>query len=176
MSFLVSTTRNARLLADRLALGLGLVLGPCWSGAQVGLDLLWTGIVAGIGGLWRSPPARGAAMSAHVRAVGLSCAGAGRLPADRGLAHARPGGRRAASTRNRSCWSGCARSRLRCSPVSSPSSSSSPPGALAAVPLAVRLAAIACGFAAFLLVRRSVLAGVAAGETVLVVGAMLVGR
>jgi hypothetical protein len=51
-----------------------------------------------------------------------------------------------------------------------------PPGALAAVPLAVRLAAIAAGFAAFLLVRRSVLAGVAVGETVLVVGGMLVGR
>ena len=51
-----------------------------------------------------------------------------------------------------------------------------PPGALAAVPLAVRLAAIAAGFAAFLLVRRSVLAGVAVGEIVLVVGAMLVGR
>jgi hypothetical protein len=51
-----------------------------------------------------------------------------------------------------------------------------PPGALAAVPLAVRLAAIAAGFAAFLLVRRSVLAGVAVGETVLVVDAILVGR
>ena len=51
-----------------------------------------------------------------------------------------------------------------------------PPGALAAVPLAVRLAAIAAGFATFLLVRRSVLAGVTVGETVLVVGAMLVGR
>ncbi|MET0633026.1 MAG: AzlD domain-containing protein [Xanthobacteraceae bacterium] len=51
-----------------------------------------------------------------------------------------------------------------------------PPGALATVPLAVRLAAIAAGFAAFLLVRRSVLAGVAVGEIVLVVGAMLVGR
>ncbi len=51
-----------------------------------------------------------------------------------------------------------------------------PPDALAAVPLAVRLTAIACGFAAFLLVRRSVFVGVAIGETVLVVGATLVGR
>ena len=51
-----------------------------------------------------------------------------------------------------------------------------PPGALAAVPLAVRLAAIAAGFAAFVLVRRSVLAGVVVGETVLTLGAMLVGR
>jgi hypothetical protein len=46
-----------------------------------------------------------------------------------------------------------------------------PPGALAAVPLAVRLAAIGAGFAAFLLVRRSVFAAVMVGETVLVVGA-----
>jgi hypothetical protein len=51
-----------------------------------------------------------------------------------------------------------------------------PPGALASVPLAVRLAAIACGLAAFLLVRRSVLAGVLVGEAVLFVGALLLGR
>jgi predicted branched-subunit amino acid permease len=47
ISFLVSTARNARFLVDRLALGLGLVLGPALAWAQIGLDLLWTGIVAG---------------------------------------------------------------------------------------------------------------------------------
>jgi predicted branched-subunit amino acid permease len=47
MSFLCSTTRNAQLLADRLALGLGLALGPFLAWTQIGLDLLWTGIVAG---------------------------------------------------------------------------------------------------------------------------------
>ena len=46
-----------------------------------------------------------------------------------------------------------------------------PPGGLADVSLMVRLAAIAIGFAAFLLVRRSVLAGVLAGEAVLIAGA-----
>jgi branched-subunit amino acid transport protein len=46
-----------------------------------------------------------------------------------------------------------------------------PPGGLAGVPLAVRLAAMAVGFAAFVLVRRSVLAGVLAGEAVLILGA-----
>jgi hypothetical protein len=46
-----------------------------------------------------------------------------------------------------------------------------PSGGLAAVPLVVRLAAMAVGFAAFVLVRRSVLAGVAAGEAVLILGA-----
>jgi hypothetical protein len=48
-----------------------------------------------------------------------------------------------------------------------------PPAALASVPLSVRLAAIACGFVVFLVVRRSVFAGVAAGETALVLGALL---
>ncbi len=48
-----------------------------------------------------------------------------------------------------------------------------PPGALATVPLALRLGAIACGFAAFLLMRKSVLLGVLVGETVLLAGATL---
>lgn len=47
-----------------------------------------------------------------------------------------------------------------------------PPGALAAVPLAVRLAAIGCGVLAFLVVRRSVFAGVVTGEIALVLGAL----
>jgi hypothetical protein len=49
------------------------------------------------------------------------------------------------------------------------------PGALAGVPLGVRLGAIACGFAAFLVVRRSVFAGVLAGETVLILGTLAYG-
>jgi hypothetical protein len=50
-----------------------------------------------------------------------------------------------------------------------------PPGALAAVPLIIRLCAIASGFAAFLLVRRSVFAGVAAGEVVIILGTLAYG-
>jgi Branched-chain amino acid transport protein (AzlD) len=50
-----------------------------------------------------------------------------------------------------------------------------PPGALASVPLIVRLGAIACGLVAFLLVRRSVFAGVAAGEVALMLGALAYG-
>ena len=45
-----------------------------------------------------------------------------------------------------------------------------PLGALASVPLAVRLAAITCGFVAFLAVRRSVFAGLVAGEAALMIG------
>ena len=48
-----------------------------------------------------------------------------------------------------------------------------PPGSLAAVPMIVRVGAIVAGFAAFLLVRRSVFAGVTAGEVVLTFGAWL---
>jgi NCAIR mutase (PurE)-related protein len=48
-----------------------------------------------------------------------------------------------------------------------------PAGALAAVPMSVRVGAAACGFAAFLLLRRSVFAGVVVGEAVLLAGALL---
>jgi hypothetical protein len=47
------------------------------------------------------------------------------------------------------------------------------PGALASVPLGVRLLAITVGFLAFVLARRSAFVGVAAGEAVLVLGALL---
>ena len=45
-----------------------------------------------------------------------------------------------------------------------------PPGALAHLQLPVRLGAIAVGFLAFILARRSVFAGVLAGELALVTG------
>jgi len=48
-----------------------------------------------------------------------------------------------------------------------------PPAALAALPLAVRLVAISCGFLAFLVIRRSVFAGLVVGELVLLVGGFL---
>jgi hypothetical protein len=50
------------------------------------------------------------------------------------------------------------------------------PGVLATVPLGVRVAAIVIGFLAFLLIRRSVFAGVAAGEIALIAGGLLFGR
>jgi hypothetical protein len=50
-----------------------------------------------------------------------------------------------------------------------------PPGALASVPLSVRLVALACGFLAFLFIRRSAFAGVVVGEAVLVAGALVFG-
>ena len=49
-------------------------------------------------------------------------------------------------------------------------------GALATVPLAVRIASVAAGFLAFVTIRRSVLAGVAVGEAVLIIGAMIMAR
>jgi predicted branched-subunit amino acid permease len=47
MSFLISTARNARMMVDRLALVLGLLIGPLLTYWQVDLDLMWTGVVGG---------------------------------------------------------------------------------------------------------------------------------
>jgi branched-subunit amino acid transport protein len=46
----------------------------------------------------------------------------------------------------------------------------SPPGALAGVPGWLRYAAVAAGFASFIMTRRSTLAGVVCGELVLLAG------
>jgi hypothetical protein len=48
-----------------------------------------------------------------------------------------------------------------------------PPGALAGLPLVLRVIAVGCGFAAFLLVKRSLFVGVAVGEAVLLAGGAL---
>ena len=45
-----------------------------------------------------------------------------------------------------------------------------PPGALTAIPLAVRVGAAVCGFVGFLLVKRSVFVGVLVGEAALLLG------
>ncbi len=50
------------------------------------------------------------------------------------------------------------------------------PGALAEMPLALRLGAVGCGLAAFLAARRSMFVGVAVGEAVLIAGGHLVAR
>lgn len=47
LSFFLSTVNNARLVVDRIALVLGLLLGPVLAYWQVELDLLWTGIIGG---------------------------------------------------------------------------------------------------------------------------------
>ncbi|MGA2567268.1 MAG: AzlC family ABC transporter permease [Pseudolabrys sp.] len=47
LSFLISTARNAKAMVDRLALLLGLVIGPLLTIWHVGLDLMWTGMVGG---------------------------------------------------------------------------------------------------------------------------------
>jgi predicted branched-subunit amino acid permease len=47
MSFLVSIARNSNLLVDRLALLLGLVIGPILAFRDVELDVMWAGIAGG---------------------------------------------------------------------------------------------------------------------------------
>jgi hypothetical protein len=47
MSFLISTANNSRMMVDKFALVLGLVLGPLLTYWHVQLDLMWTGMVGG---------------------------------------------------------------------------------------------------------------------------------
>ena len=47
MALLMSASRNSRTLLDRLAFGLGLVVGPIVAAQKIGLDLMWTGLIAG---------------------------------------------------------------------------------------------------------------------------------
>ena len=49
-------------------------------------------------------------------------------------------------------------------------------GALASIPLTVRIGAAVCGFIAFLVVKRSVFAGVIVGEAALLVGGFFFAR
>ena len=51
-----------------------------------------------------------------------------------------------------------------------------PSGALDNIPLAVRITAAACGFAAFICIKRSVFAAVLVGEAMLLLGGFLFGR
>ena len=47
MAILMSSARNARTLIDGLAFGLGLVVAPIVAAQKIGLDLMWTGLIAG---------------------------------------------------------------------------------------------------------------------------------
>lgn len=50
-----------------------------------------------------------------------------------------------------------------------------PPGALASVPWVLRYGALVAGFAAFMITRRSIFAGVVCGEVVMLAGKWLMG-
>jgi predicted branched-subunit amino acid permease len=60
VSFLTSAIRSARLLPDKAACVIGVVMAPLLAYEQVGLDLLWTGLVGGTAayGLYRLCGAR----------------------------------------------------------------------------------------------------------------------
>ena len=47
MAFLISISRNSKMMVDRLALVLGLVIGPLLGARHIELDLMWTGIAGG---------------------------------------------------------------------------------------------------------------------------------
>jgi predicted branched-subunit amino acid permease len=48
MSFLFSTAKNCRQLLDYCAFIFGVALGPLLAWYQVGLDLMWTGVIGGV--------------------------------------------------------------------------------------------------------------------------------
>lgn len=47
MAILMSSARNSRTLIDGLSFALGLVVGPMVAASKIGLDLMWTGLIAG---------------------------------------------------------------------------------------------------------------------------------
>jgi predicted branched-subunit amino acid permease len=47
LALLMSLSRSSRMLIDRLAFALGLVVGPVLAAQKIGLDLMWTGLIAG---------------------------------------------------------------------------------------------------------------------------------
>jgi hypothetical protein len=76
-----------------------------------------------------------------------------------------------ASTRNRKSSSGCGPSRPRCwlaGVLGQLILSTS--GPLASIPVSVRIGAAVLGFAAFLITKRSVFAGVLTGEAAILLG------
>ena len=48
LSFLTSTARNCREMIDVLAFIFGIVLGPLLAWYQIGLDLMWSGVIGGV--------------------------------------------------------------------------------------------------------------------------------
>jgi predicted branched-subunit amino acid permease len=47
MAILMSSARNSRTMLDGLSFALGLVVGPLVAAQKIGLDLMWTGLIAG---------------------------------------------------------------------------------------------------------------------------------
>jgi predicted branched-subunit amino acid permease len=47
LAILMVAARNSRTLLDAVAFGLGLVVGPMVAASKIGLDLMWTGLIAG---------------------------------------------------------------------------------------------------------------------------------
>jgi len=47
LALLMSTSRNARTLLDQLAFAFGLLVAPVVAALNLGLDLMWTGLIAG---------------------------------------------------------------------------------------------------------------------------------
>ena len=175
MSFLVSTARNSSTLVSQLALGLGLAVGPVLTYFAVGLDLMWSGIIGGHRRLRHQSRARGDAMNGlGALSPYLVLILVGFLPNEiwrmLGIVVARG----LDEDSELIIWVRAVAVAILAAVIAK--LVVVPPGALAGIPLSVRLGAIGCGFAAFLVIRRSVFAGLVAGEAALIGGALLFGQ
>jgi hypothetical protein len=47
LAIMMSSARNSRSLIDGLSFALGLIIGPVMAAQKIGLDLMWTGLIAG---------------------------------------------------------------------------------------------------------------------------------
>jgi len=167
---LTSTARNARLLLERAALALGLAIGPVLAFSDVQFDLLWTGVIGGTLSPSRAADAERENMSAELHCY-LILIVIGFLPSEvwRWLGIAL--GRGLDEQSEIILWVRGVATALIAGVIAR--IVLIPPGALAGVPLPVRLAALAGGFLGFLLIRRSAFAGVVVGEGLLVAGALV---
>ncbi len=174
MSFLVSTARNARSLADRLALALGLIICPLLVYAGIGLDLLWTGIVGGTIAYGIHRLAR-RAMSGYEGLWGyLVLVLVGFLPSDVWRLLGVIVGRGIDEESELLVWVRAVATAVLAGVIAK--ILFFPPGALATMPLSVRLAAIGCGFLAFLRFADRSLPDLSLGEAVLIAGGVLLAR
>ncbi len=176
MALLMSTSRNARALLDRLAFALGLVVGPIIGWLNFGLDLMWTGLIAGSIAYavhrWReAQAARQQAMKLVLADIGPALAlAAGRLPAERDLAARGLFLVRGLDEKSQVIiWVRAVATAMLAGVLAQLVLSTT--GALALIPVGVRVGAAVIGFAAFLIARRSVFAGVVAGELAVMAGA-----
>ena len=149
------------------------MLGPLLVAYHVELDLMWTGVAGGSLAYGAHRSARGAAMNAIGGSLWpyLVLVLVGYLPNEIWRVFGLVLARGLNEDSEIVVWSRAVATAILAGVIAKLILFA--PGALAGIPLAVRVVAVACGFAAFIAARRSAFIGVAAGEAVLLLGGFL---